>query len=89
MKNNLQNQVRALTLLKSVLEVAEKVAINELSDIQYHPLAIADMIANLDDDCTYADFIYSLKDLVNHELVATNNVLKIVENTSGFSKFKQ
>lgn len=89
MKNSLQNQVRALTLLESVLKVAEKVANQQLDDIKYHPLAIADMIANLDENCTYEDFIYCLKSLVHHELVATNNLLKSVEVNDGFSEFKQ
>lgn len=89
MKNTLQDQVRALTFLETVLTVAEKVASQKLDDIKYHPLAIADMIANLEDDCTYEEFINCLKLLVNHELVATNNLLKSLEVSGGFSEFKQ
>lgn len=61
MKNNLQNNVKALTLLKSVLDIAQRLASKDLSDIKYHPLAIADMITNLDEDCTYEEFITCLK----------------------------
>lgn len=58
-----------LTLLKTLLECAEKLATNTgINQLEYHPVGFADMIANLDNPCHISDVIDCVNQFVKAEI---------------------
>jgi len=66
-----------LRLLKAILETAKCVSKKEeVNNIFYHPVWIADRIASMEGDVNYTDLIEVICDLVNYQLQETEKAVK-------------